>query len=204
MTAAVEFHFDFGSPNAYLAHRIIPAIESRTSVKFDYVPVLLGGVFKATNNVSPMVALDGILNKREYNTLETQRFLKKHDITDFKQNAFFPINTLQLMRGAIAAQKKGVGEAYIDAVFKGMWVDSINMGESNEVVRALKNAPFSISEITKDNSDPAIKQQLIDNTSNSVKLGNFGSPTIFVSGEMYFGKDRLDEVEKEIIRLSGS
>ena len=203
MTVNVEFHFDFGSPNAYLAHRTIPAIESRTGVKFTYIPVLIGGLFKATNNVSPMVALEGILNKAEYMALETQRFQLKHNITDFTKNPFFPINTLQLMRGAIAAQLEGVGVDYINAVFNGMWVDSVNMGDPIQVVRFLKDAPFSSSDILQASADQTVKQQLIDNTSSSVERGNFGSPTFFVENEMYFGKDKLVDVEAEIVRQLG-
>ena len=200
MSIKVEFHFDFGSPNAYLAHRVIPAIESRTGTTFSYVPVLIGGVFKATNNKSPMEALEGIKNKPEYNALETRRFLQKHQITEFRKNPFFPVNTLHLMRGAIAAQELGVGPQYIDAVFKCMWEQALNMGDSEQVVSALKTAPFSISQIIKNSSDPAIKQQLIQNTETSVARGNFGSPTFFVGDEMYFGKDKLVDVENEITR----
>ena len=109
-TMRVEFHFDFGSPNAYLSHLVLPAIEQRTGAKFQYVPVLLGGIFKATNNRSPMESLAGIKNKPEYERLETERFLRRHRITTYKFNPFFPINTLTLMRGAIAAQSLGVFE----------------------------------------------------------------------------------------------
>src|SRR5258708_34944630 len=99
----VEFHFDFGSPNAYLAELTLPAIEQRTGVKFDYVPVLLGGVYKATGNMSPSDSLRGIKNKAEYNALETERFIRRHNVTKFRSNPFFPVNTLMLMRGAVAA-----------------------------------------------------------------------------------------------------
>ncbi|MDP1534503.1 MAG: 2-hydroxychromene-2-carboxylate isomerase, partial [Rubrivivax sp.] len=92
----VEFQFDFGSPNAYLAEKALPGIERRTGVKFEYVPVLLGGVFKATNNLSPFESLRGIRNKPEYQALETRRFIRRHDITTFKPNPFFPVNTLML------------------------------------------------------------------------------------------------------------
>ena len=194
----VEFHFDFGSPNAYLSHRVIPAIEQRTGVKFRYVPVLIGGVFKATNNVSPMVSLEGIKNKGEYQQLETERFLRKHDIKDYRRNPFFPINTLQLMRGAIVAEKLGVAADYIDDVFKAMWTDGLDMGQTEVVIAALKDRPFSIDAILEQCSDPDIKQQLINNTQESVERGNFGSPTFFVGEEMFFGKDKLLDVEDEI------
>ncbi len=110
MAINVEFLFDFGSPNAYLSHLVIPRIEARTGVKFEYVPVLLGGVFKATNNVSPAVSLQGIKNKPQYTQLETRRFLKQHGITDYAPNPFFPVNTLTIMRGAVFAQREGFFE----------------------------------------------------------------------------------------------
>jgi len=202
----VEFHFDFGSPNAYLSHRVIPEIEQRTGVKFRYIPVLIGGVFKATNNVSPMVALEGIKNKAEYQQLETERFLRKHNISDYRRNPYFPINTLQLMRGAIAAERLGFAADYIDAVFRAMWVDGLNMGQPEVVAEALgaleakKGAPFSIQAVFETSAEPEIKQQLITNTENSVSRGNFGSPTFFVDKEMFFGKDKLPDVEDEIRR----
>jgi 2-hydroxychromene-2-carboxylate isomerase len=196
----VEFHFDFGSPNAYLAHRVIPKIERLTGVRFHYIPVLIGGVFKATNNVSPMVALEGIKNKAEYQQLETERFLHKHHINNYRRNPFFPINTLQLMRGAIAAEKLGVAAKYIDAVYRAMWEDSLDMGHPEVVLEALKDLPFSIEAIFDACSDPEVKQQLIKNTDESVARGNFGSPTFFVDEEMFFGKDKLADLEEEITR----
>src|SRR5262245_7105685 len=104
MPAKVEFHFDFGSPNAYFAHRLMPAIEQRTGVAFSYVPILLGGVFKLTNNQPPMLQFKGIKNKLEYQKLELRRFIQKHQLTRFKMNPNFPVNTVQIMRGAIAAE----------------------------------------------------------------------------------------------------
>ena len=197
----VEFHFDFGSPNAYLSHRVIPKIEQRTGTAFRYVPVLLGGVFKATNNVSPMVALEGIKNKSEYAQLETQRFLRKHGINNYRRNPFFPINTLQLMRGAVAAEQLGCSDAYIDAVYHAIWVDGLDMGNPDVVAESLQDTSIPIEQIQEACNDPGIKQQLISNTQDSVARGNFGSPTFFVGEEMFFGKDKLDDVEEEINRL---
>ena len=116
-----QFLFDFGSPNAYLSHKVIPAIETRTGVTFDYMPILLGGVFKATNNKSPAETLAGIKNKREFMELETQRFLKRFSVKPYVWNPNFPVNTLMLMRGAIAAQAEGVFEKYVEAAFHHMW-----------------------------------------------------------------------------------
>ena len=110
----LEFHFDFGSPNAYLAELVLPEIEGRTGVKFEYVPVLLGGVYKATGNMSPFDLLRGIKNKPEYNALETQRFLRRHNITKFQSNPFFPVNTLMMMRGAVAREGDVRGVPAVD------------------------------------------------------------------------------------------
>src|SRR6516164_8946385 len=125
----VEFHFDFGSPNAYLAELVLPEIEQRSGVKFDYVPVLLGGLYKATGNMSPFDSLRGIKNKPEYNALETRRFLRRHNITKFKMNPFFPVNTLALMRGAVAAQFEGVFEPYFRAAYQHRRVEPKKMDD---------------------------------------------------------------------------
>ena len=133
--ARVEFHFDFGSPNAYLSHLVIPEIEERTGVKFEYVPILLGGVFQLTNNRSPAESLRGIKNKPEYERLETRRFIQRHGITRFAPNPYFPVNTLMLMRGAIAAESLGVFERYVDEMYRHMWAEPKKMDDP-QVLRA--------------------------------------------------------------------
>jgi len=198
VAGSVEFHFDFGSPNSYYSHQIIPAIEARTGVKFEYLPILLGGIFKATNNKSPMEALAGIKNKAEYNAIETQRFVKKHGIENFRFNPNFPVNTLHIMRGAIYAIKSGIGSSYIDAVYRCMWEQQLDMANPEIIQQALLDANLPAREIIEATGDPAIKQQLIDNTNASVERGNFGSPTFFVGDEIFFGKDKLRDVEEEI------
>ena len=203
MSHKLEFHFDFGSPNAYFAHKVIPDIEQRCGIKFEYIPVLIGGVFKATNNKSPMEALAGIKNKSEYNALETERFKSKHGINDFKMNPNFPVNTLYIMRGAIYASKQGYGSEYIDAVYSCMWEQGLDMSNSQIIHKALVQAGLAADEIIAGSADPEIKQQLIDNTSKSVERGNFGSPTFFVGDEMFFGKDRLRDVEEMIATIGG-
>ena len=117
MTPKVEFHFDFGSPNAYFSHKIIPGIEQRTGVKFTYVPILLGGVFKLTNNQSPIVQFKDVKNKLNYQRIESLRFVKRHALSRFKMNPHFPVNTVQIMRGAIVADMNGQLAKYVDAVF---------------------------------------------------------------------------------------
>ena len=133
----VEFHFDFGSPNAYLSHLVIPQIETRTGVKFEYVPVLLGGVFKATNNRSPAETNAGIKNKGEYGKLEMQRFIKKHGLT-FTFNPNFPVNTLMMMRGAVAAEQFGIFVPYVDQMYRFMWAEPRKMDDPAVVDRDLE------------------------------------------------------------------
>ena len=199
MTVTAEFHFDFGSPNAYLAHRVIPAIEQRTGASFRYVPVLLGGVFKATNNRSPGEAFAGIRNKLEYERLETARFLRRHGITEFNRNPFFPVNTLRIMRGAAAAEIDGTLAPYAAAVFHHMWEQPRKMDEPEVIRAALDEAGLDGAAILARAEDPSVKQKLIANTEASVARGTFGSPTFFVGDEIWFGKDRLREVEDAIV-----
>jgi 2-hydroxychromene-2-carboxylate isomerase len=132
-----QFMFDFGSPNAFLSHEAIPAIEKRIGTQFEYVPVLLGGIFKATNNKSPAETLAGIKNKREFHAIETDRFVKRFQVKPYTWNPFFPVNTLNLMRAAVAAQMEGVFEKYIDAAFRHMWVEPKKMDDPEIAVAAL-------------------------------------------------------------------
>ena len=199
----VEFHFDFGSPNAYLAEIALPAIEQRTGVKFEYVPVLLGGVYKATGNLSPAELLRGIKNKPEYNAIATERFLRRHNITKFKMNPFFPVNTLALMRGAVAAQFEGVFEPYFRAAYNHMWVEPKKMDDPAVFREAFLASGLDIDRIVARSQQDDVKKKLIENTNNAVARGTFGSPTFFVGDEIYFGKDSLRDVEEEIIAQRG-
>jgi 2-hydroxychromene-2-carboxylate isomerase len=198
--AKVEFHFDFGSPNAYLAHQVVPEIERRTGVKFDYVPILLGGVFKLTNNRSPAEKMAGIKNRLEYERLEMQRFQRRHGISKFKFNPFFPVNTLLIMRGAIAAALDGVFARYVDEVFKHMWAEPKDMDDPAVVGAALKESGFDAERLLARTQEAEVKDRLLKNTQESVERGTFGSPTFFVGSEIFFGKDRLRDVEEEILR----
>ena len=200
MPVSVEFHFDFGSPNAYLSHLVVPAIEGRTGVLFAYVPVLLGGVFKATGNVSPAVSLRGIKNKGGYAELETRRFLAQHGITNYTPNPFFPVNTLQIMRGAVAAQRLGCYARYVAEVYRHMWADPKKMDDPQVIEAALRESGLPADELLALAADPSVKQELFDTTERSVARGTFGSPSFYVGDELFFGKDRLREVEEQILR----
>jgi 2-hydroxychromene-2-carboxylate isomerase len=195
----VEFHFDFGSPNAYLSHLVIPEIEQRTRVKFEYVPILLGGVFKLTNNRSPAESLVGIKNKPEYERIEMNRFIRRHGITRFQRNPFFPVNTLTLMRGAIAARSLGVFERYVDEMYRHMWAEPKKMDDPNVLRAALDEAGLDSARFFELIQTPEVKDRLLENTQRSVERGTFGSPTFFVGDEIFFGKDRLRDVEELIM-----
>ncbi len=200
----VEFHFDFGSPNAYLAELVLPQIEQRTGVKFDYVPVLLGGVYKATGNMSPFDSLRGIKNKPEYQALETRRFIRRHDITTFNTNPFFPVNTLMLMRGAVAAGFEGMFEPYFRAAYHHMWEAPKKMDDVAIFRDAFLSSGIDIDRLIARAGQDDVKQRLIDNTGRAVARGAFGSPTFFVGDEMFFGKDRLREVEESIVEQASA
>jgi 2-hydroxychromene-2-carboxylate isomerase len=200
----VEFQFDFGSPNVYLAELILPEIEARTGVKFEYVPVLLGGIYKATNNMSPADSLRGIKNKPEYQKLETERFIRRHGITKFTSNPFFPVNTLMLMRGAVAARFEGVFEPYFRAAYHHMWVEPKKMDDLEIFRAAFKSSGIDIDRLIARAQQDDVKQKLIKDTNDAVARGAFGSPTFFVGSEMFFGKDQLRDVEESIVLQSSS
>ena len=197
----VDFIFDFASPNAYFCHRVIPEIEKRTGATFNYVPCLLGGIFKITNNQAPMMAFSGITNKLEYQNIEIQRFIKKHNLAHFTMNSFFPVMTLQLQRGAIAAMSLNVFDEYLEAIFKGMWEKSLNLADQEVLVNLLTaETQIDISNLVEKMQTQEIKDQLIQNTSNAVERGAFGIPTFFAADEIFFGKDSLGDLEEFITK----
>ena len=203
MSSNPQFLFDFGSPNAFLSHEAIPAIEKRTGAKFEYVPILLGGIFKATNNKSPAETLAGIKNKREFQQVETERFLKRFHVQPYVFNPNFPVNTLNLMRAAIAAQLEGVFEKYVDAAFHHMWRDPKKMDDPEIAAKALTSSGLDAQRLFARAQEPDVKGRLIKNTEEAVARGAFGSPTFFVGNEMFFGKDQLRDVEESIMEQIG-
>ena len=198
MSTNPQFMFDFGSPNAFLSHEAIPAIEQRTGVKFEYVPILLGGIFKATNNKSPAETLAGIKNKREFHQIETERFIKRFHVQPYVFNPFFPVNTLNLMRAAIAAQLEGVFGKYVEAAFHHMWREPKKMDDPELAAKALTSSGLDGAKLLARAQEPEVKAKLIENTQSAVERGAFGSPTFFVGNEMFFGKEQLREVEEMV------
>jgi 2-hydroxychromene-2-carboxylate isomerase len=198
---AVQFLFDFGSPNAYLCHKVIPRIEDRCGVRFEYLPILLGGLFKLSNNRSPVEAFKDIPNKQAYNRLELERFVARHRLDRFQMNPHFPVNTLKIMRGAVAAQRMGCFDAYVDAVYAAMWEQGLNLDETPVIAKVLADAGLDAEGLIQLTQDAQVKQTLLDNTQRAWERGAFGSPTFFVGDDMWFGKDRLRDVEEQILAL---
>ncbi|NNL11804.1 MAG: 2-hydroxychromene-2-carboxylate isomerase [Pseudomonadales bacterium] len=196
MSASIDFIFDFASPNAYLVHKVLPEITARNNATINYQICLLGGIFKSTGNQAPMLAFANIPAKLEYEQLEMQRFIEKHQLDKFTFNPHFPVNSLLLMRGAIEIQRdSGDFEKYIETGLRCMWEDGLKMDDPDVYVKAMTNAGFDGANLLEKTADPAVKQQLMNNTSDAVARGVFGVPTFFVGDEMFFGKERLDQVE---------
>lgn len=198
MSKTLDFIFDFGSPNGYLAYRALPPILERTGAELNIVPCLLGGIFKATGNQPPLVAYGDVKEKIAYTQLEFRRFIEKYALTRFQFNPHFPVNTLVLMRGAIIAQQEGRLGEYVEAGLQKMWEQGLNMGDPEVYAQAMTEAGFDGAAMLEQSQDAAIKAKLIENTQTAVERGVFGIPTFFVGDEMYFGKDRLAEVEEAL------
>ena len=196
----VQFLFDFGSPNAYLSHKVLPGIEARSGARFAYVPILLGGLFKMTSNRSPAESMAGIKNKPEYEHLELQRFVKRHQLDAYRRNPYFPVNTLQIMRAAVAAKRLGVFEPYVETVFAAIWEQGLKMDEPEVIQSALTAAGLDAAALMAASQDAEVKAELAANTQRAFEHGAFGSPSFLVGNELYFGKDKLRDVEEEIVR----
>jgi len=198
MTKKIDFYFDFASPNAYLSHKVIPGIEQRTGASFNYIPVLLGGIFKTTNNKPPMEAFMGITNKNEYQSLEMSRFIERYRLNKFEMNPHFPVITLQIMRGAIAADIDGYLSEYVEKVMTHMWEEPKKMDDPEVILSAFKESGLDADRLISQIQEPNIKTKLITNTEKAVQRGAFGIPTFFIDEEMYFGKDTLWQIEEKV------
>ena len=195
MTAPI-FYFDFASPNAYFVHRVLPGIESRTGARFTYVPVLLGGLFKLTGNQAPMVAFANIPAKLAYEHREIIRFIARHGLNRFVMNPHFPVNTLLAMRGAVAADGQGLLAPYAEAVFAAMWEQGVDCSDPAALAAVLTAAGLPAETLLT--PDDTVKARLIANTQAAADHGAFGLPSFLVGDDLYFGKDKLTEVERAI------
>jgi 2-hydroxychromene-2-carboxylate isomerase len=199
MTKTIEFLFDFGGPNSYLAHKMLPDLAARTGAQVTYVPILLGGLFKITNNQAPMMRYAETPAKRDYELLEFSRFVKAHQIP-FTMNPHFPINSITLMRGAVAAQHLGCFLPYVEAIMTAMWEDGANTGDLAVVKDVLDKAGLDSAAILTKAEDTEIKAELATNTEKAAARGAFGVPTFFIGNEMFWGKERLGQVEAALTK----
>ena len=196
MGKTVDFIFDFASPNGYLSHKLVPEIEARTGATFNYIPALLGGIHKLTNNQPPMIAFGGVKGKLEYEQMEMARFVKKHKLDKYAFNPHFPIMTMLIQRGLIAAEMDGKKMEYIEVVSKAMWEDQQKMDDPAVVAKVLSAGGFDAQRLLARTQEQEVKQKLIENTQAAVDRGVFGIPFFFVGDEGFFGKDRLAQVEE--------
>jgi 2-hydroxychromene-2-carboxylate isomerase len=195
----VELIFDFASPNIYLALPVLREVVARTGATLEINACFIGGVFKLTGNKPPIHAFADVKGKIDYEMLELRRFVKRHGLHAFKWNPFFPLNSIHAQRGLLVAQAEGVADAYIDAVLKGFWEDGLAMGEQNVVADVLTKAGLDGADLMAKTGDSAIKAKLMANTDAAVARGVFGMPTFFVGKEMFFGKERLGQVEEALL-----
>ena len=198
MSKTIDFIFDFGSPNAYFSHQVLPKLAAEKGASINYIPCLLGGIFKLANNQAPMVAFANVKGKVAYDMLEIKRFIEKHGLTKFQMNPHFPVNTLLLVRGAIAADKDGRLGDYIEVGLKAMWEDGLNMSDPEVFAKVFTDGGFDGAKLLAATQDQAVKDQLMANTAEAVERGAFGIPTFYVGDEMFFGKDRIDQVIAEL------
>ncbi len=198
MTKALEFIFDFGSPNAYLAMKVLPDLLERTGAELVIAPCLLGGIFKATGNRAPMLQYADVPAKLAYENLEMRRFIESHGLARFRLNPHFPVNTLLVMRGAIVAEDEGVLDDYVDTVNRAMWEQGLKMDDAEVAAAFLSENGFDGPALLARTQEPAIKARLAANTEAAVARGVFGIPTFFVGDRMFFGKDRLGQVEEAL------
>jgi 2-hydroxychromene-2-carboxylate isomerase len=194
----VDFIYDVATPNGYLAHKVIPEFEDRTHVKFNYIPCLAGGIFKLTNNTPPLIANADVKNKSDYFFIEMNRFIQKHKINQFKNNSYFPQNSLLIQRGAIAAQQLNIFKEYVDCTMSGMWEKDLNIQDKDVLKQALEEDGIDYKAIFNIIETKECKDQLIANTSWAVEKGAFGIPTFFIDDQIFFGKDHMYQLEEYI------
>ena len=198
MSADIEFLFDFASPNAYLSYHVLRGVAERNGATLTLTPVLLGGLFKLTNNQAPMVAFGEVKGKLDYDMLETQRFIAAHQLDRFQFNPHFPINTIMLMRGFIAAREMGVIDQYVAVNLSAMWEQALNMGDPEVAAGVWQSAGLDAMALSEAIQTQPVKDALLHSTQHAAERGAFGVPTFFVGDEMFFGKERIIQIEQMI------
>jgi 2-hydroxychromene-2-carboxylate isomerase len=195
MTATVEFIFDIAAPNGYLAWYPLKDIAARTGARLEVTPVFLGGMHKLTGNAPPMIRDAGVKGKVAYAALEFQRFIDRHGLHRFRMHPALPFNSILLQRVLVAASDEAERQALVEALLPAVWERNIDCGDAEVVGAELAAAGFDAKRLLTATQDPGVKAKLADNTEAAVARGAFGIPTFFVDGEMWFGKERLDQIE---------
>ncbi len=195
MSRTIDFIFDFASPNGYFALHGLKGVAERTGASVNLIPCLLGGIFKATGNQAPFVAFGGVRGKLDYEMLEIRRFIARHSLTAFRMNPHFPVNSLTAMRGLCAVEPGPDFDVYVAAVSAGFWERGLAMGDGAVLLSVLNEAGLDGEAILARAQTDAVKAILAAHTEAAVARGVFGVPTFFVGEEMFFGKERLDQLE---------
>ena len=198
MSATIEFIFDFASPNCYLAYRALPPILERTGARLVINPCLLGGIFKATGNVAPGIAFAGVKGKLEYEMLEISPLHRQARNRQVPRQPAFSSQHLMLMRGYIAAREAGVEADYLEMGLKGLWEEGLKLDDREVLARRIDSAGLNSASLLAAAQTDRVKLKLADNTAAAVARGVFGVPTFFVGDDMFFGKDRLAQVEEAV------
>ena len=197
----VDFIFDVASPNMYFCHKLIPDFKERTGVEFEYIPCLLGGIMKLSGNQPPFVAFAEIPNKNKYQLIEIERFIKQHQLKEFKFNSNFPMNTVQIQRGALAAIELGIFDEYLEIILEAMWEKNLNLADIDTFQSTLSENNIDVGSIMEIITSQDCKDKLIANTTDAVNRGAFGVPTFFFENQIFFGKDHLHQLEEYIYSI---
>lgn len=197
----VDFIFDVASPNMYFCHKLIPDFKERTGVEFEYIPCLLGGIMKLSGNQPPFVAFAEIPNKNKYQLIEIERFIKQHQLKEFKFNSNFPMNTVQIQRGALAALELGIFDEYLEIILEAMWEKNLNLADIDTFQSTLSENNIDAGSIMEIITSQDCKDKLIANTTDAVNRGAFGVPTFFFENQIFFGKDHLHQLEEYIYSI---
>ena len=197
----VDFIFDVASPNMYFCHKLIPKFKERTGVEFEYIPCLLGGIMKLSGNQPPFVAFAEIPNKNKYQLIEIERFIKQHQLKEFKFNSNFPMNTVQIQRGALAAIELGIFDEYLEIILEAMWEKNLNLADIDTFQSTLSENNIDAGSIMEIITSQDCKDKLIANTTDAVNRGAFGVPTFFFENQIFFGKDHLHQLEEYIYSI---
>ena len=197
----VDFIFDVASPNMYFCHKLIPDFKERTGVEFEYIPCLLGGIMKLSGNQPPFVAFAEIPNKNKYQLIEIERFIKQHQLKEFKFNSNFPMNTVQIQRGALAAIELSIFDEYLEIILEAMWEKNLNLADIDIFQSTLSENNIDAGSIMEIITSQDCKDKLIANTTDAVNRGAFGVPTFFFENQIFFGKDHLHQLEEYIYSI---